>query len=717
MLSDDVKKDIQSAYSQFLESNQWQPRLGQKQMIAEIARTVGGVSTDSEGKREESTHSHVCVVEAGTGTGKTIAYCLGAIPLAKFLKKTLIISTGTVALQEQIVLKDLPDISRHAGLSFSFALAKGRSRYLCPAKLDVQLEGAMVDPTLALYPDEVPEQNDEATLKLFQEMLDQLASGKWDGDRDAWAQHIDNMDWVKVTTDHNQCAGRRCAYITQCPFFKAREAIHGVDVVVANHDLVLADLSLGGGAVLPEPEEAIYIFDEGHHLADKAVQHFAFHSRMQGTIKWLKQSEKTVASMAKALADITGLGTTLEKITGSLSEAESALQHVNHYLSEVIEFPEPKRGKGKNSDYKISQRYRYPFGVVPEDLRVQAENLKELFLRLSGFLSEVVSELRETLDDEHSAIPKHEVELWYPSAGTMLARAEASYGLWRSFAVEDKEGSTPTARWITLRDESGLLDFEVCSSPIQSANTLQSSLWDRAFAAVLTSATLTALNSFDRLKQQAGTPDSASYLSIQSPFDFQNAVLSVPALSMEPSDTEAHTRAIVEFVEEDLDKNKGNLVLFSSRKQMEDVFYALEKSLQKVVLLQGDLSKQEMIREHKKCIDAGNGSILFGLASFAEGVDLPGKYCEHVVIAKIPFAVPDDPIEEAVAEWVEQRGGNSFMEISVPDASMKMIQACGRLLRNEKDSGRITLMDRRVVTKRYGKMLLDSLPPFRRDIA
>ena len=130
----------------------------------------------------------------------------------------------------------------------------------------------------------------------------------------------------------------------------------------------------------------------------------------------------------------------------------------------------------------------------------------------------------------------------------------------------------------------------------------------------------------------------------------------------------------------------------------------------------GDESKQRLLEKHRQRIDEGQGSVLFGLASFAEGLDLPGAYCRHVVIAKIPFAVPDDPIEAAMAEWIEQQGGNAFMQIAVPDAAIKLVQACGRLLRTETDRGQVTLLDRRIVSKRYGKSILNSLPPFKRDL-
>jgi ATP-dependent DNA helicase DinG len=166
-----------------------------------------------------------------------------------------------------------------------------------------------------------------------------------------------------------------------------------------------------------------------------------------------------------------------------------------------------------------------------------------------------------------------------------------------------------------------------------------------------------------------------------------------------------------------LDAREGSLVLFSSRRQMLEVFQGIDGGLRELVLMQGDYSKQEILRRHREAIDAGGGSVIFGLASFAEGVDLPGDYCRHVVIAKIPFAVPDSPLEAALAEWVEAQGRNAFMEISVPDAALRLVQASGRLLRTEQDSGRVTLMDRRILTRRYGRAILDSLPPYRRELA
>ena len=260
-------------------------------------------------------------------------------------------------------------------------------------------------------------------------------------------------------------------------------------------------------------------------------------------------------------------------------------------------------------------------------------------------------------------------------------------------------------------------DLEVCAAPVLAARQLREQIWTRAFGAILTSATLTALGSFGRIMLRAGLPDDAIYCSVPSPFDYAGrAVLHVPHLTSNPGDPAAHTNEVVSWLEAHLDLAESSLVLFASRKQMREVYERVMLELRDRILLQDLFAKQELLRIHRERRDTGEGSVIFGLASFAEGIDLPGDYCRHVVIAKLPFAVPDDPVEAALAEWIEARGGNAFMEISVPDAALRLVQASGRLLRTEEDTGRISLLDRRVVTKAYGRKILDSLPPYRRQI-
>ena len=704
MLTEELKQTIQQAYSSILDSKGLTARYGQRLMIAEVARTLGS-------ERSEAGAPAVCVVEAGTGTGKTIAYAVSAIPIAQALEKTLVISTATVALQEQIIHKDLPDILLHSGLSFNFALAKGRGRYLCLSKLDAVLQdNSANNETVALYPDELQGKVDTQTLSIYENMLNALAGGDWDGDRDAWAVELETPLWSRVTTDHAQCTGRRCPNISQCCFYKAREQLAKVDVVVTNHDLVLSDLALGGGAILPEPEECIYIFDEGHHLPDKAISHFARSSRLHATERWLDQGVKVLAKAAPRLGEGAGIGRHLQPLPVLMEDIKQYLGILYNSFEAVAESALDQRGS--------TSSYRFKQGVVPESIRQQSVELAARFQQMENNLDRCCGLLQEAMEQADYPITKAEAEAWYPALAMLKARAETNYSLWRDYSQAKEPEDPPRGRWIDIVEGSGgNLDIEVASSPILAANTLSHYLWSRCYAAVVTSATLTALGEFNRFAMRAGPPEDTRYAVVPSPFNYAEAgELHVPAMDCDPSEVEAHTEALITMLPGLLKEDPGSLVLFASKKQMEAVYEGMTVDWQQRIIMQGRYSKHEMLRQHMEVVDGGEQSTLFGLASFAEGVDLPGDYCTHVVIAKIPFAVPDQPVEAALAEWIVNRGGNPFMDITVPDAALRLVQASGRLLRTESDRGRVTLLDRRIVSRRYGQAMLASLPPFRQFI-
>ncbi len=714
MLSTEIKSQIQGAYSRFLEAKGLKPRYGQRLMIAEIAKVLGTIKVDDEGRR--SSDAAVVAVEAGTGTGKTVAYSLATIPLAKAAGKRLVIATATVALQEQIVFKDLPEVMRNSGLSFTFALAKGRGRYLCLSKLDILMqEGESQNATAALFAEEgFKIEVDQGNQKLYTQMVEKLAGNKWDGDRDSWSEALEDADWARLTTDHSQCTNRHCPNFQTCAFYKAREGMGKVDVIVTNHDMVLADLALGGGAVLPDPRDTLYVFDEGHHLPDKAIGHFAHYTRLRSTADWL---ELTAKNLTKLLAQnpLPGdLGRLIEQVPILAREIRTQQQFMFNACEQLADFK-----AGEDMEGRERPRHRFEGGVVPEHLTEMGVELKKGFSRLTDLFTGLTELLKKSMDGEASiGIASHQAEEWYPLFGSLLARAQGNWELWLAFTAEDPENSPPMARWLTLAEGGAMFDIEVNASPILAAETLRRNLWNVAYGALVTSATLTALGTFDRFRMRAGLPKAAVTAVVPSPFQHADAgVLRVPDLKADPRDAAAHTAAIIRELPGLVEGSRGTLVLFSSRKQMQDVFDGLDRDWRKRVFIQGNLSKQETLNKHKARVDDGEASVLFGLASFAEGVDLPGAYCEHVVIAKIPFAVPDDPVEAALAEWIEARGGNPFMEIAVPDASLRLVQACGRLLRTEADRGTITLLDRRVVTQRYGKAILNALPPFRREIS
>ena len=713
MLSTELKSSIQGAYSRFLEAKGLKARYGQRLMIAEVAKVLGAVPCDEEGRRTGD--PAVVAVEAGTGTGKTVAYSLAAIPIAKAAGKRLVIATATVALQEQIVHKDLPDIMRNAGLNFSFALAKGRGRYLCLSKLDVLLqEGQAQNATAQLFEDEgFSIDVDEVSLKLFTKMIEKLAGNRWDGDRDSWPEALEDPTWARLTTDHSQCTNRHCPNFQQCAFFKAREGMGKVDVIVTNHDMVLADLALGGGAVLPDPKDTLYVFDEGHHLPDKAIGHFAHFTRLRSTADWLEQTARNLTKLLAQHPLPGDLGKLIEQVPELARELKTQVQFMFGACEQLADFR-----PGEDMAGRERPRHRFVGGVIPEHIREMGTELKKGFARLTDLYTRLAELLKDGMEGEvNIGIASHQAEEWYPLFGSLLARAQGSWELWVAFTAEDPEDSPPMARWLTLVETGSQHDLEVNASPILAAEMLRRNLWNVAFGALVTSATLTALGRFDRFRMRAGLPRDAVTAVVPSPFHHADAgVLRVPDLRADPRDAAAHTAAIIRDLPDLVEGSRGSLVLFSSRRQMQDVFDGLDREWRRQVFIQGNLSKQETLNKHKARVDGGDSSVLFGLASFAEGVDLPGAYCEHVVIAKIPFAVPDDPVEAALAEWIEARGGNPFMEIAVPDASLRLIQACGRLLRTEQDRGTITLLDRRVVTQRYGKAILDALPPFRREI-
>ncbi|MEH6471841.1 MAG: ATP-dependent DNA helicase DinG [Halopseudomonas sp.] len=696
----ELKQQIQQAYSAYLDSRGLKARYGQKLMIAEIVK--GLLDTEQS--------PPVCVVEAGTGTGKTIAYLLAAIPLAKHLGKKLVLSTATIALQEQIVLKDLPELLQHSDLSFDFALAKGRGRYLCLSKLDQSLQSDVQNPNMALYEDELALRLEPKTLELYQSFADAYVKGSWDGERDSWPQEIAADEWAGVTTDHRQCTNRRCSNFSGCCFYKARQELDQADCIVANHDLVMADLSLGGGAILPEPEETLYVFDEGHHLPDKALSHFNHQLRLYSWQSWLKQLPKTLKRMLKELRDPEALTRIVGSTEALIGDTLELLQRLELPLQQLVaQLEDDPRGRD-------DVRYiRFPDGVVPDDIFQLSQQIEPRSRELLLKLDSLTEKLKEAISEPVSGIDKEAAERWFPTAGRLLARAEAARALWRGLITVDKPGAIPQARWLSFHQRPEGEEFELCCSPILAADTLSSSLWSRCGGAVVTSATLTALGQFEQLKMRSGIPADSRFAIVPSPFNYAEAAqLRLPQIKAAPNEVDAHDQAIAEELERCLAVDQAALVLFTSWRQMFKVRELVGTELAGRILAQGDCSKQELMKQHKQRVDDGEGSVLFGLNSFAEGVDLPGDYLKHVVIAKIPFAVPGRPVEKSLDEWVRAQGRDPFMEVAVPGASVRLIQACGRLLRSESDTGLITILDNRLTTKRYGRALLASLPPFGR---
>ena len=711
-LPQDLKEQIQQLYSSWLQANNHKPRRPQREMIARIANFLGDIELDDAGNRLDAYDDQVCIVQAGTGTGKTLAYIIAALVVAKALDKKVIVSTATIALQEQLLSKDLPDLADAVDFNFNYAIAKGRSRYLCLSKLDLHLQGAPSGDAEPLFPDEEP-MLAKSELKQLGDVRDHLVAGTWDGEYESLDQSFNTENWHLIAADRSSCSGKKCSHYRQCILFKARETVRAVDLVVANHDLTLADLTVGGGAVLPAPEEAIYVIDEAHHFPEKARNHLGASMSLDTELAHLGQSKK----LFKRLDPLSGS-------LGDLAVKQGQLLHLDSAIQTSLEAVKSIAGGLLESEAQIDavfdvsseQHYRFRHGMLPSEVVSAFADLAdcyELKIRYLKGLQETLSELmKESVADQNE---QAQMEACFAFLGSMVMQLENGLALSGIYGSVDKDNEYPQARWLKTAEYDRFEDIRIAGVPLASGEILRRLLWSRCFAAVLTSATLSTDGEFGHFMGRLGAGRADRAYLIHGQLNFAGATFHVPAMRSNPGDAFAHTQEVANLIPTLASPAAGTLVLFSSRRQLEEVAELLAGEQQ--IFAQGKGSKRALIDSHKEKVDAGESSWLFGLASFAEGLDLPGAYCEQVIIAKLPFAVPDHPVDRALGEWTERLGGSAFFDISVPDAAIRLMQACGRLLRTEQDTGRVTLLDRRIVEKRYGKQLLAALPPFQLEIA
>ncbi|MDG3087679.1 ATP-dependent DNA helicase DinG [Vibrio hannami] len=689
MINPNIQKSIKTSYQNLQHQlDNFKPRRAQNYLVAEIAKTLSG---------EYHKKNRLIVAEAGTGIGKSLSYLMAAIPVAVLNNRKVVISTATVALQEQLLNKDLPLFRRITDLNFSFVLAKGRQRYCCAEKLAVACgaDGGQ----LAIF-ETKPKKKD---IELLETMYRSLAQGKWDGDRDSWPKPIKDELWQLIVSDKHSCNNALPAH-RGCPFQKARSELDKNDVIIANHSLVMADIDLGGGIILSEPENTIYVFDEAHHLPKVARDHSSAAASLKGAASWLEKLNQSSAKFASLADD--------KRVNRFRNELQDGIQQLIPGLTQLARQFNPT-GFEENV-------FRFEHGELPEWLEKESSELKTIALKTNQALGKIIDLIAEQVKDGELSAKLAEPTM--AEAGFYLQRLENLTKVWTLMAEPTREKGAPLARWLELHpDREG--DFIVNVSPLEIGWQLDQKLWSRCIGAVLTSATIRALNSFGFFCSQVGVSqkpeEGTQYLALASPFDYQNnAELYLPLTKYEPQAPQ-FSDYLAEALPELIKENKANLILFASYWQMNQVAKSLETSFVKkgwALQVQGESSRSEILKKHKTLIQCGKTSVLFGTGSFSEGLDLPGELLENLIITKIPFAVPTSPVEQAHSEYIEKRGGNPFLQIAVPEASKKLIQSVGRLLRKEEDSGRVVILDRRLISKRYGKSLLDSLPPFRRNI-
>ena len=681
MLTPKLKQQIRSSFDGAkTQISNFSNRSSQNKMIAEISKTLMSEYPD--------TNPIICV-EAPTGTGKTMAYLVSCLPIAKSLKKKLVIASANVALQEQILNKDIVEAKKYSSVDFEFALAKGRSRYVCIRNLINLTEDNSSSTTLfedALLWDEKPTKND---LNNLSEMAESYSSKSWSGEIDDLESPPENSLWQKIACNRFTCNAKNCEFYNDCSFFNARKKASNSDVIIANHDLVLADI-INGNNVLPDVEECIFIFDEAHHLSQKALSHFS----SGGSTEFMRTSIRQCQGSIDQIIKITKSSATKSYI----EKVDEALKELTDFISE-LEFSD--------------DIYLFPIDGIPNEITNLTKQLFVLF-------NSAYNDFYEHKEKWEEYIKTNKIEQTTSDninniVGQNNQNLSSILSLLSTFnQIQDPE-KPPLSNWINRsRLANKKINYQLNSAKIDVSNSLNNMIWKKAAGVVLTSATLTALGSFNRLNQQLGLNSNENqYLRLASPFNHKSVEFNVAKIKSSPANTFDHTQEVALELIKRIDSRSASLVLFASNNQMQEVADLIEKSIDCELLIQGEYSKKIILEKHIENRKNNKGSIIFGLDSFAEGVDLKGDNLNHVFISKLRFSVPTSPIEMTTQSYLESMNRNSFMEISLPDASLRLIQACGRLIRTETDSGTITIFDNRLVSKFYGKALLNALPDFK----
>ena len=591
------------------------------------------------------------IVEAGTGTGKTLAYLLPVIRSGK----RVIISTGTKTLQEQLFFKDVPFLQEHLG-ELRVCYMKGRGNYLCRKKLY----------DLA----------DQPVLNGLEEINHFRIISDWEkntetGDRAELAELSENSHlWPKLDARTDRCIGAKCQQFDRCFITEMRRRAAESDIIIVNHHLFCADLAIKAAADrAPDagvlPDAGVVIFDEAHELEDIAADYFGV------TVSNLRVED--------LLRDVEH---TLRRVDVPLTDVMSAIGHVHERSQFFFSLIPPGDG-------------RFAFDNRAEFLE---ENGDE-YLGLQNALLRLYSGLQ--------AIPNK------PDEVHALARRVEELRVNLGFILEAQDRNT--VFWIDRRGDrraGRAMQHNVFlqATPIAVANILRSTLFEHLESAVLTSATLAVSGGFEYVRNRVGI-QHARELVVPSHFDYESqALLYVPPDLPDPREPQFVERAS-QRVRQLLEITRGRaFCLFTSYALMNQLYERLLGELEFPMLLQGSAPKNALLEEFRLT----PGAVLFATSSFWQGVDVQGEQLSCVIIDKLPFAVPNDPVVAARVRAIDEDGGNAFYEYQVPSAVISLKQGFGRLIRSLHDRGLLCLLDKRILKKQYGRVFLDSLPKYGR---
>jgi ATP-dependent DNA helicase DinG len=594
------------------------------------------------------------IVEAGTGTGKTLAYLVPAVAAALGGNGRVIVSTGTKNLQEQLMEKDIPFLQNILPKPFSATYMKGRNNYVCLNRLARAQSMPVLDGLDEVdYFDEVSHWSRESET----------------GDRAELANLPESLSfWRHIDARSESCLGQKCPDFDPCFITRMRNRAQEADIVVVNHHLFFADLSLRGsnyGSVLPE--YTAVILDEAHLIEEVASEYFG-----------AQVSNYQIDDLVRDLGMLT------------IEDAEID-KELTHSVARLSRFSENfwtgfRDGRGEDGRYPIIPG---TFARKNSDGELEATPLGELYVVLEG----AITRTETTLDALKEKPP--EVE-------SLIRRLrEIRFELEFIVTGADKK----FVYWLERRNRGVFLR----ASPIDVAGLLQDKLFEEVPTVVLTSATLSSGGNFAFIRDRLGL-DTADDLIAESSFDYESqAILYLPAKMPHPRDREWAAAAAAE-VTRILNATEGRaFVLSTSLAGMQALYDNVWAEIDYPCLVQGSASKGQLLKRFRETPNA----VLFATSSFWQGVDVRGEQLSCVIIDKLPFAVPTDPIVAARQRYIEDNGGSSFYQYSVPQAIIALKQGLGRLIRSTTDRGVLAILDPRLRTKGYGRTFLQSLPPCR----
>ncbi len=683
-------------------------REGQREMAAFIAETLAGVKLGDDSVSGEAGRPDrgIAVVQAGTGVGKSAAYAATVIPLALAQDKRVLISTATVALQEQLIAKDLPALAALLPQPFNFALAKGRGRYVCRLKLDQLAAGE--DAGADLFDGEgggKPWGDAAQRTQQYAQWTMALDQGDWDGDRDRLAEPPEPALWAPVAAERHTCTARHCPAYNGCSYYQARNRLAHAQVIVVNHDLLLSTLGLHA---LPKPQDCYVVLDEAHHLPDVAQGQFTAHMDLMHTT-WLDRLPKAFDEVAKAITHAHGVD-----LNEHARGARAALTDLAR-LGMAAVGPAVRDLASESPPLT----HRFEGGALPTDWHEPLAALQlhaGVLLKLAEALAVQLRANARENPGEATRSAEH-----YARIGRFAPRLQSLHetaSLWLQAA---EAGAPPLAKWLQAGVMHGMVTLSAHACPLQPGSLLHHHLWRHVRGAVVTSASLVTCGGFDHFLHEAGLAWDAATTTraVQSPFDHaKQGRLVVVQTAADPKDVYGYTREMLDLLMTDLRQvTRGALVLFTSRVQMRTATALLERGantdLRERVLVQGEASRTVLLKRHAQRVADGEASILFGLQSFGEGLDLPGELCEWVFITKLPFASPSDPVGQARADWLKAQGRDPFSELVVPATGARLLQWTGRALRTETDEATVICYDARLLRQGYGRRMLQGLPPYR----